>query len=255
MIYNYKALRYFIEKLLLQFGPLGQLNVMILVPNFPNQMVKERLKQELLAIGVGKVFVEDRIQAISFYLQKIDRLDIERYVLLDLVEDKSTFASFTPNKLFIRMSDVYINQTIKESFYEKFKMILSNSTVEYLKDNFCSALPERQKERKIKVKGIEIKTGLPIYLNISTTFLNEITNKKMDKFICFLKDFIKSLPTCAQDLIKEYGVILMDDGSLFKQLNLALENKMGLPVLSPAKQLDCAVIGGFKKLNLLVNEK
>ncbi|BDR56204.1 rod shape-determining protein [Xylocopilactobacillus apis] len=250
-IVNYNAMLYFVKSLLMKFGPLDRLNVLISIPNFPNFRTKERFKHELMAMGVRNVTVEDKIITNTVYLRKKEKLSVSHYLLIDIGSNLTSFANFSDQKLKVRLFRQGINsfnQLVKKEFIEKFGVILSNNTVEYLKSNFFMNSSDYDGNRNLKIKGIESKTGLPIYLNISNKIIEQITNKTMDRFSKEIKKFIKILPESIQNHIIRQGIILTGDSSLLNNLSLAVKEKTGLTVLIPPNPADSAAIGGWDKL-------
>ncbi|BDR58294.1 rod shape-determining protein [Xylocopilactobacillus apicola] len=245
---NYDALLYFIKNLLMKFGPLDQIRLMISIPNFPNRRLKELLKEDLLALGVNQVYVDEELHAVAVYLEKYEMLKVSQYLLVDLGARQTSLASFVGDRLRVRLigsgSDRF-NYLIKEEFINNYGAILSNNTAEYLKRNFGTT---GKKVTTIKVKAIEVKTGLPIYLNISSQLIDQIYCQLIRNLSQEIKEFIKKLPLVIQNHIMKYGIILNGGGSLLNDLPLFLMKETNLPVLTPINPVDSAVIGGWEEL-------
>ena len=250
-IYDYEALFYFVKTILEKFGRLDRLKVMISLPYFPEQKIKERLKHDLLGLGVNEVYLDEEIHATAVYLEKRELLKVNHYLLVDIGANKSSLAIFDSNRIKVRLinsgSNTF-NQKLKDKLFNDYGLILGDHNAEYIKRRFGSFEYNKKHKGKIKVKGIEYKTGLPIYLNISQKLTEKISRDLLDELSFEIMKFIKKLPENTQKYINKQGLVLSGGGSLLNDFSIALSEKTNLPVLTPPYPLDTVVIGGWDEL-------
>ena len=93
------------------------------------------------------------------------------------------------------------------------------------------------------IRGVDLKTGLPISKEISIVEINKVLQDTLkDLILAIRKVFENTPPQLASDII-EKGIVLTGGGANLKNLDKYIASKVKLAVVVPPEPEDCVVIG------------
>jgi rod shape-determining protein MreB len=146
----------------------------------------------------------------------------------------------------IRIAGDEMNEAIIRHAKNAFNLRIGEMTAERLKIEY-GAVGEMP-EVEFQLKGLDVQTGLPRQIDISTSFFREALKDVLNTIInSILTTLDKLPPELASDVI-DRGIILTGGGSLLKGLDTYLRDIVNLPVSRPGNALFCVAEGTRKIL-------
>ena len=147
--------------------------------------------------------------------------------------------------------------------YEKKELgiLIGLTTAEEIKIQIGSAMP-LMTELSMEIKGRDLQTGYPRSAIVTSSQIEQAMANSIAEIIDVIKITLeKTPPELAADIV-EKGVVLAGGGSLIKNLDKAISQRIEMPVYVADEPLDCVVKGTGKTLtdieklkNVLINSR
>jgi len=129
-------------------------------------------------------------------------------------------------------------------------LLIGPRTAEDIKIRIGTAVAERQ-PAELKVKGRDLTTGFPTLIGVTSEevrrALQESVQLIVDTVISALE---RTPPELASDIVDK-GLVMTGGGALLKDLDRALRDATGLPVIVADNPLDAVVLGSGRALEQL----
>ena len=144
----------------------------------------------------------------------------------------------------VRVGGDKIDQAIVDFIKEKYNLLLGESTAEYIKKEYGSAMATRgMNGHSFHIKGRSLHDGIPKQIKIDTLQLCEGLAKPVATIIEAIKDALENTdPELAADIV-DTGIVITGGGSLLKNLDSVIKKSTGLPVSIAEDPLNSVVLG------------
>lgn len=130
---------------------------------------------------------------------------------------------------------------------QKHNLSIGKNTAENLKIEIGNVFPY-EKEKKAKVKGKNLKTGLPETIEIGSNELTKVLSDEVLKISDEIKTTLeKAPPELVEDIAKK-GIYMTGGGSLLYGIDKFISKNIGLKVSVAEDSASCVAIGTEKAL-------
>ncbi|WP_022670452.1 rod shape-determining protein [Hippea alviniae] len=229
-----RMLRYFIKKSKGSksiFKP----RIIIAVPHGITQVEKKAVKESAIDAGAREVFLveEPMAAAIGAGLPVQDAVGS---MVVDIGGGTTEVAVISlggiVHSVSVRTGGDKMDQAIVNYIKKQYSILIGESTAEAIKIEYGSAYPleEGEEEQLIQVKGIDLITGVPTSIEISTEEIRKALKEPVSVIVASVKDALeKTPPELASDIV-DNGIMLTGGGALLKGLDKLIHKETGLPV-------------------------
>ena len=144
----------------------------------------------------------------------------------------------------VRIGGDKIDQAIIDFIKEKFNLLLGESSAEYIKKEYGSAMPTRgMNGQSFHIKGRSLHDGIPKQIKIDTLQLCEGLSKPVATIIDTIKVALENTePELAADIV-DTGIVITGGGALLKNFDSMIKKSTGLPVSIAEDPLNTVVLG------------
>ncbi len=147
----------------------------------------------------------------------------------------------------IRIAGDELNSAIAGFFKKVHNILIGERTAEIIKCEVGSAVPLKQ-ELVVRVKGRDLRTGLPTILEVSSTEIREALIEPINAIIEAVKVTLERTPPELAADILDRGIMLTGGGALLKGLDEKIRIETKLPVHVAEDPLTAVVRGAGKIL-------
>ncbi len=129
----------------------------------------------------------------------------------------------------IRVAGDELNEAIVRYFKNKYNMRIGEATAEKLKIEF-GTVAEKYNGKAVTVKGLDIQSGLPRQLILSSSFFIEALQDVTDIIIAAILNTLEKLPPELVSDLVDRGIILTGGGAMLRGLDDVIRERTSLPV-------------------------
>jgi rod shape-determining protein MreB len=130
----------------------------------------------------------------------------------------------------IKIAGDKFDESIKEYLRRKFNLAVGEKTAESIKIQVGSALMSKNNnELSMNVNGINILTGLPMTVKITSNHIAEALQKDLREIISGVKKVLANTPPELVADIMEKGIVLSGGGALLRNLDVLIYEHTGVP--------------------------
>lgn len=159
----------------------------------------------------------------------------------------------------IRLAGNALDADITKYIKENLNLLVGDRLSEKIKKKLASAIPvsDEQNEKMI-ISGKDIKTGIPIEVEISTNQVHSAIINSLNSIVDTVKEVLSVCPPNLASDVLNNGIVLTGGGALIKNLDELITKETGIKVNIPEMPLESVVRGGGlafdnkKLLNLLL---
>ncbi len=152
----------------------------------------------------------------------------------------------------IRIAGDKFDESIKEYLRKKFNLAVGERTAELIKMQIGSAMITRNNnENTQEVRGINILTGLPVNIKISSNHIAEALQKDLREIVSGIKKVLANTPPELVADIMEKGIVLSGGSALLKNLDSLIYEYTGVPTYVAEDPLYCVARGTGKIIEKL----
>ncbi len=145
----------------------------------------------------------------------------------------------------IKIAGDALDYAIVNYIKRELNVIIGKNTAEKLKIEIVNAISNDVEETCL-ICGRELKTGLPMNLNISSRQVNRAIQECLYKIVeCIKSTLEKTPPEIAADL-GEKGIYLAGGGAMIRNLDKLISYKTDMPVYVAENAIECVVKGTGK---------
>ena len=130
----------------------------------------------------------------------------------------------------IKIAGDKFDESIKEYLRRKFNLAVGEKTAENIKIQVGSAvITKNSNELSMNVNGINILTGLPMTVKITSNHIAEALQKDLREIISGIKKVLANTPPELVADIMEKGIVLSGGGALLRNLDVLIYEHTGVP--------------------------
>ncbi|MFZ8848151.1 MAG: rod shape-determining protein [Minisyncoccia bacterium] len=130
----------------------------------------------------------------------------------------------------IKIAGDKFDESIKEYLRRKFNLAVGEKTAESIKIQVGSAvMSKNNNELSMNVNGINILTGLPMTVKITSNHIAEALQKDLREIISGVKKVLANTPPELVADIMEKGIVLSGGGALLRNLDVLIYEHTGVP--------------------------
>ena len=152
----------------------------------------------------------------------------------------------------LRIAGDELDEDIVNYVKKEYNVSIGETTAEKNKKEIGCVLP-LMTEMEMEIKGLDLATGLPRTIKITSTQVEEAIRESIKKIIDVIKLTLEKTPPELAADIMEKGIILAGGGAIIKNLDKLLSLETGMLVYVAEEPLDCVVKGCGKILEDLEN--
>ncbi len=150
----------------------------------------------------------------------------------------------------VRVAGDKMDEAILQYIKRKHNLAIGERTAELIKTTIGNVLPEEPYE-SMDIKGRDLVSGVPKTLTITADEIQSAISEQVDVIIEAVKVALEvTPPELAADIVDQ-GIVLTGGGALLKNLDLALKNETGMPIIVTDDPLSSVVLGSGKALDNL----
>lgn len=149
----------------------------------------------------------------------------------------------------VRIGGDKLDEAIISYIRKYHKLLIGEYTAEKIKKEIGSAIiPDKDKEKTMRIKGRDIVTGIPKEIEITETQVAESLAEPIQQIAEGVKSALESTaPELSSDIV-DRGIVLTGGGALLSRLDLFLRKITRLPVTVAEDPLLCVVRGTGRAL-------
>jgi rod shape-determining protein MreB len=149
-----------------------------------------------------------------------------------------------------------MDESIKEYLRRKFNLAIGEKTAETIKIQIGSAWVSSLKDQNnlsMEISGVDLLTGLPKQMKISSFHVNESLQKELKEIVNAIKRVLAVTPPELVADIMERGMVISGGGALLRNLDILISEQTSVKVEIAEDPLYCVARGTGKvleKINL-----
>lgn len=252
VIADYRAteamLKYFIRKS--SGRTLLKPDVIICIPSQASQVQKRAVLQASSAAGSHNTYLIEEPLAAAIGCG-LDISDPGGHLIVDIGGGTTDVALISLGSIVLSKSiDVAgdeFDQSITDYIRHKFNIVIGEKTAEDIKIKVGSSLQET--EDTIEVKGRSLIDGLPVHVYISSRDIVDALERPIKTIIDAIHEVLMHTPPELSADIYDRGILLSGGGSLIRDLNSHIEERLGVDVHYAEHPITAVVRGTGKALS------
>ena len=151
----------------------------------------------------------------------------------------------------IRIAGDKFDESIREYLRRKFNLAVGEKTAEQIKIQIGAALVNKNDNLEMNVNGINILTGLPVTVKISSVNIVEALQRDLKEIVLGVKKVLAhTQPELVADIM-EKGIVLSGGGALLRNLDQLIYEQTGVATFIAEDPLYCVARGTGKIIEKL----
>jgi len=238
--------------------------VVVGVPSGITEVEERAVEESVIQAGAKEVYLIEEPMAAAIGAS-LDVAEPSGNIIVDIGGGTTEVAVISLGGIVIsnslRIAGDELDEDIVNYIKREFNVLIGETTAEEIKKEMGCALP-LMTEMSMEIKGLDLSTGLPRTIQVTSTQVEEALKESIRKIIDIIKITLEKTPPELASDIMEKGIILAGGGALIKNLDKMLSIETGMPVYVIEEPLDCVVKGCGKILedieklrNVLINSR
>lgn len=248
-----KMLRYFLEKAGCRrflFKP----RVMVCIPAGVTGVEERAVRQAVIQAGARQAHVIEEPMAAALGAG-LDISEPSGSMVVDIGGGTTDVAVLSLGGIVystsLRVGGDKFDEAIVRYIRREYNLIVGERTAEELKIEIGTAFPDAGIERRAKVRGRDVITGLPRAVEITSRQIWEAIQEPLQAVVGAVKEVLeRTPPELAADLVHK-GIILTGGGSLLRGIDQLLSTETGLPAMLADDPVSCVALGTGRALSML----
>ena len=245
-------LRYFIKKVHNR-KTLVHPRIMISVPSGITQVEKRAVKESAESAGAREVYLIEEPMAAAIGAN-LPITEPTANMVVDIGGGTTEVAVISLAGIVyaksVRVAGDKMDESILQYIKRKHNLAIGERTAELIKTSIGNVLPEEPYE-SMDIKGRDLVSGVPKTLTVTADEIQSAISEQVDVIIEAVKVALEvTPPELAADIVDQ-GIVLTGGGALLKNLDLALKNETGMPIIVTDDPLSSVVLGSGKALDNL----
>lgn len=231
---NERMLRYFIKKSRGKHS-IFKPRIIIAVPHGITQVEKKAVKESAVDAGARDVYLVEEPMAAAIG-SGLPVQDAVGSMVVDIGGGTTEVAIISlggiVHSVSVRTGGDKMDSSIAGYIKKKYSVLIGESTAEEIKIEWGNAYSiEEMEQVNITIKGIDLITGVPTSIDISTEEIREALKSPINIIVAAVKDALEQAPPELASDIVDSGIMLTGGGSLIRGLDQLLKKETGLPVV------------------------
>jgi len=231
---NERMLRYFIKKSKGKHS-IFKPRIIIAVPHGITQVEKKAVKESAIDAGARDVYLVEEPMAAAIG-SGLPVQDAVGSMVVDIGGGTTEVAIISlggiVHSVSVRVGGNKMDASIAGYIKKKYSVLIGEGTAEKIKIEYGNVYSaEEMEQANIAIKGIDLITGVPTSIDISTEEIREALKDPINIIVASVKDALEQTPPeLASDIVGS-GIMLTGGGSLSRGLDQLLKKETGLPVV------------------------
>jgi rod shape-determining protein MreB len=149
----------------------------------------------------------------------------------------------------IRMAGNKMDESIMQYIRKKHGLLIGENTAEDIKIQIGSCTYFNRDEIKMEIKGRDLIGSVPRTLEITTNEVVDALKEPLRQIIDVVKTVLERTPPELASDIVDRGIMLTGGGALLRNIDKAIHEITGLPIMVAEDPLTCVVLGAGKILD------
>lgn len=242
----------------------GRPRVVVGVPSGITEVEERAVEEAILRAGAKEVFLIEEPMAAAIG-SGLDVAEPTGNIVVDIGGGTTEVAVISLGGIVVsnslRTAGDELDEDIVNYVKKELGLLIGITTAEEIKIQIGCAMP-LMTELSMEIKGRDIQSGYPRSAIITSSQIQEAMKNSITEIIDVVKITLeKTPPELAADIV-EKGVMLAGGGSLIKNLDKLISQKIEMPVYIAEEPLECVVRGTGKTLvdleklkSVLINSK
>lgn len=228
----------------------GRPRVVIGVPSGITEVEERAVEETVIRAGAKEVFLIEEPMAAAIGAG-LDIAEPTGNIIVDIGGGTTEVAVISLGGIVvsnsIRTAGDEIDDDIINFVKKETGILIGSTTAEEIKIGIGSAMP-LMTELNMEVKGRDLTTGYPRSVVLTSSQIQKAMENSIAEIIDVIKITLeKTPPELAADIV-EKGVVLAGGGSLIRNLDKAISQRIEMPVYIAENPLECVVKGTEKTL-------
>lgn len=250
-----KMLLLFLKKVLSPVARFFKPRVMVGVPSGVTDVERRAVVQAVAEAGASKVYlIEEPLAAAIGAGIKV--AEPTGSMVVDIGGGSTDIAVISLGGIVrsesLRIAGHEMDQAIIRYIRQKHNLLIGERTAEELKIQLGRAkvLPDEEEE-VAEIRGRDLITGLPKTVEIGMEEASEALQEPLEKIVQGVKGVLEATPPELISDIIDRGILLTGGGALLRNLDLALQEATGVPVVVAENPVEAVALGTGKALEML----
>lgn len=250
-----KMLLLFLKKVLSPVARFFKPRVMVGVPSGVTDVERRAVVQAVAEAGASKVYlIEEPLAAAIGAGIKV--AEPTGSMVVDIGGGSTDIAVISLGGIVrsesLRIAGHEMDQAIIRYIRQKHNLLIGERTAEELKIQLGRAkvLPSEEEE-VAEIRGRDLITGLPKTVEIGMEEASEALQEPLEKIVQGVKGVLEATPPELISDIIDRGILLTGGGALLRNLDLALQEATGVPVVVAENPVEAVALGTGKALEML----
>lgn len=250
-----KMLILFLKKVLSPAARFFKPRVMVGVPSGVTDVERRAVVQAVAEAGASKVYLIEEPLAAAIGAG-INVAEPTGSMVVDIGGGSTDIAVISLGGIVrsesLRIAGNEMDQAIIRYIRKRHNLLIGERTAEELKIQLGRAkvLPEEEKE-VAEIRGRDLITGLPKTVEIGMEEVSEALQEPLEKIVQGVKGVLEATPPELISDIIDRGILLTGGGALLRNLDLALQEATGVPVVVAENPIEAVALGTGKALEML----
>ena len=141
-----------------------------------------------------------------------------------------------------------MNYAIIAHLKRKYSLLVGERTAEAIKHEIGNAFPDHEVMTK-DVKGRDLINGIPKVVSVNSNEIRDALSEPLDRIIDAVKASLEATPPELSADIVDKGIMLTGGGALLRNLDVALREETGLPVMVADDPISSVVLDSGRILD------
>lgn len=242
----------------------GRPRVVVGVPSGITEVEERAVEESVIRAGAKEVLLIEEPMAAAIGAG-LDVAEPTGNIIVDIGGGTTEVAVISLGGIVVsnslRTAGDELDEDIVNYVKKELGILIGLTTAEEIKIQIGSAMP-LMTELSMEIKGRDLQTGYPRSAIVTSSQIEQAMANSIVEIIDVIKITLeKTPPELAADIV-EKGVVLAGGGSLIKNLDKAISQRIEMPVYVADEPLDCVVKGTGKTLtdieklkNVLINSR
>lgn len=239
-----------LSKVCKRYG-IGKPRVIVGVPSGITEVEERAVGDTIMQAGAREVYLIEEPMAAAIGAA-IDISEPSGNIVVDIGGGTTEVAVISLGGIVIsnsiRIAGDELTEDIIEYVKRELDLSIGEQTAEQIKKEVGCALPPMTEMSK-KIKGRDLKTGLPREIEFTSTQCEMAMRESIWKIIDVVKLTLEKTPPELSSDIMEKGIVLTGGGALIRNIDKLLSMETGMPVYVADDPLGCVVKGTEKTLD------
>lgn len=142
----------------------------------------------------------------------------------------------------VKVAGNKIDQAIADYIKKNNNLAIGDRTAEEVKIQIGSAV-ELEEDEEMEVRGRDLLTGLPKNITITSSEVTEAIEEELEEIIRAIKTVLHDTPPELSADIMDRGIVMTGGGSLLRNLDILITEKIGIPAHRADDPMLCVARG------------